>query len=340
MFRRERTSKMKYQEPENEISRRRRRDKPGSQTSAPLSLLQSQQPTTAVVATITTKPGTQTISSLMGSGKGRTSISESIMSPPDSPTRRLSSPFVTHGAGVLTATFQLPVQVQMQDVKSTLSLATDLADIPYIEDGVYGGDMASDMTGLSKIYSQRKVLRLTNYPISGRLTKRGSVGLVPQRSHSQRQYNEQMVTGSLSLGGGGSVYSSAASSQPQDDRPTKPIEKSSSLFAMPSRKESRKSSTDGVAMPMTMSLASTHHNEPQLTPSITNIGGAVLRSKTADFERLLKQNKKSGESGVSISATTDPAHTVTDTTNTSSQVKKQAIYKRKELISSVQSSKK
>ncbi|KAG4076822.1 hypothetical protein HA402_009168 [Bradysia odoriphaga] len=330
--RRERTSKMKYQEPENEISRRRRRDKPSSQTSAPLSLLQNQQPTTAVVATITTKPGTQTISSLVGSGKGRSSVGEANMNPPDSPTRRLSSPFVTHGAGVLTATFQLPVQVQMQDVKSTLSLATDLADIPYIEDGVYGGDMASDM--------------------SGRLTKRGSVGLVPQRSHSQRQYNEQMVTGSLSLGGG-SVYSSA-STQPQDDpkqsakytdrddRPTKSIEKSSSLFTMPSRKDSRKSSTDGTSIPMTMSLASSHHNEPQLTPSISNIGGAVLRSKTADFERMLMQNKKSGsgsgESGVSMSAT-ETGHTFTDT-NTGGQIKKQPIYKRKELISSVQSSKK
>lgn len=139
---------MKYQEPENEISRRRRRDKPGSQTAAPLSLLQSQQPTTAVVANITTKPGTQTINSaLIGSGKARSSISEAIVNPPDSPTRRLSSPFVTHGAGVLTASFQLPVHVQMQDVKSTLNLAGDLADIPFIEDGVYGGDVTSDMPG-------------------------------------------------------------------------------------------------------------------------------------------------------------------------------------------------
>lgn len=137
---------MKYQEPENEISRRRRRDKPSSQTPAPLSLLQNQQPTTAVLATVTTKPGTQTVNSaLIGSGKGRSSISDT--NPPDSPIRRLSSPFVTHGAGVLTASLQLPVNVQMQDVKSTFNLATDLADIPYIEDGVYGSDVAADMSG-------------------------------------------------------------------------------------------------------------------------------------------------------------------------------------------------
>lgn len=146
--RRERTSKMKYQEPENEISRRRRRDKSSSQTPAPLSLIQNQQPTTSVVASISTKPATQTIhSSLIGSGKARNSLSDSNTNQPDSPTRRLSSPFVTHGAGVLTASLQLPVHVQMQDVKSTLNLAGDLADIPFIEDGGYGGDVGTDMSG-------------------------------------------------------------------------------------------------------------------------------------------------------------------------------------------------
>lgn len=190
------------------------------------------------------------------------------------------------------------------------------------------------------------------------MNKRGSLGLAPQRSRSQRQYNDQMVTGSLSLGGA-SVYSSQQppddtkqstkySSDRDDQRPTKSIEKSSSLFSMPSRKDSsRKSSTDGATtMPMTMSLATqSHHNEPQLTPSISNIGGAVLRSKTADFERLLMQNKNSGsgsssggESGLPITVA-DMGHTVSDA-NTGGQVKKQPIYKRRELISSVQSSKK
>lgn len=185
------------------------------------------------------------------------------------------------------------------------------------------------------------------------MTKRGSVGLAPQRNRNQRQFDEQMVTGSLSLGGA-SVYSST-STQPQDDikqsmrypdrddRPNKSsIEKSSSLFSMPSRKDGRKSSAEGMNMPMTMSLVSphAHHNEPQLTPSISNIGGAVLRSKTADFERLLLQSKKtssgSSESGVPVQTSSD---TTTDTI-AAAHHKKQPIYKRKELISSVQSSKK
>lgn len=160
-----------------------------------------------------------------------------------------------------------------------------------------------------------------------------------------------MVTGSLSLGG--SIYSSASAQlsddmkqsmttsakySDRDDRPNKSIEKSSSLFTMPSRKDSRKSSADSGNMPTTMSLASPHHNEPQLTPSISNIGGAVLRSKTADFERLLLQSKKSS-SGSECGGTVQTTDTKTDT-NAASQIKKQPIYKRKELISSVQSSKK
>lgn len=192
--------------------------------------------------------------------------------------------------------------------------------------------------------------------ISGRLTKRGSVG--PQRNRSQRQFDEQMVTGSLSLGGA-SVYSSASTSTQEDmkqsmitsvrypdrdDAPNKSsIEKSSSLFSMPSRKDSRKSSTEGMNMPMAMSLASPHyhHNEPQLTPSISNIGGAVLRSKTADFERLLLQSKKSSSGSGGFSSASDSGIPVqlADTTDTSHS-KKQPIYKRKELISSVQTSKK
>ncbi|KAJ6634138.1 Rho GTPase-activating protein 6, partial [Pseudolycoriella hygida] len=284
--RRERTSKMKYQEPENEISRRRRRDKSGSQPPLSLSLLQNQQPTTAVVASITSKPGTQSVNStLIGS------CHNLISDTPNSPTRRLSSPFVTHGSGILSASLQLPVHVQMQDVKSTLSLATDLADIPYIEDG---SEPSPD---------------ITEY-----LTKRGSVELLSQRNRNQQKFDEQTITGSLSLGGP-SIYSSVPAQPPNDmklstshsvkypdhdERLNKAsIEKSMSAFTIPSRDDVRKASAEGIILPMAMSLAhsNTHCNEPQLTPSISNIGGAVLRSKTADFERLLLQSKKNNGSG-------------------------------------------
>lgn len=200
------------------------------------------------------------------------------------------------------------------------------------------------------------------HSILGRLSKRGSVGLIPQRTNqrNQRKFDQQMVTGSLSLGGSGSVYPhSSTSTQPQqqddmkqsttssmkyqdrDEKSNKSIEKSSSLFSMPSRKEGRKSSSDGGNLPISMSLSSSHHNEPQITPSISNIGGAVLRSKTADFERLLVQSKKSNSGSASESSVqVQTADTITTEATASGQVKKQPIYKRKELISSVQSSKK
>lgn len=102
--------------------------------------------------------------------------------------------------------------------------------------------------------------------------------------------------------------------------------------------------------------------EPKITASISNIGGAVLRSKTADFERLLKQNNKrqqakssSGGGGgggggeESLDSTVSTSHgpssqmsdasKVPDASETEHKMDKrsQPIYKRKEIISSVQS---
>lgn len=106
-----------------------------------------------------------------------------------------------------------------------------------------------------------------------------------------------------------------------------------------------------------------HHTEPKLTPSITNIGGAVMRSKTADFERLLVQNKSTRKldstAVTTVTTTTTPtmvasttAATVTSTTDTeptasSAKVKPTEsfkrtgpIYKRQELIASTPKAKK
>lgn len=107
-----------------------------------------------------------------------------------------------------------------------------------------------------------------------------------------------------------------------------------------------------------------HHTEPKLTPSITNIGGAVMRSKTADFERLLSQNSKStrkpdATAVTMVTTTTMPtvptvttAATVSSTTDndpmtTGAKVKPTEsfkrtgpIYKRQELIASTPKAKK
>lgn len=76
-------------------------------------------------------------------------------------------------------------------------------------------------------------------------------------------------------------------------------------------------------------------NEPKLTPSITNIGGVVLRSKTADFERIgnYTTDKSTKES-------TNKKLTTPQTSSLSSQLRLGPLYRRRELISSQQSAKK
>lgn len=108
--------------------------------------------------------------------------------------------------------------------------------------------------------------------------------------------------------------------------------------------------------------------EQNYTPSITNIGGAVLRSKTQDFERLSDQSKKTRVSTMAAlpSVQTVTSHsstakamatsTVASTANvtninislttkkktiesselSTSETRRGPIYKRQEIISSVQ----
>ncbi|XP_037882478.1 uncharacterized protein LOC119633180 isoform X1 [Glossina fuscipes] len=88
-----------------------------------------------------------------------------------------------------------------------------------------------------------------------------------------------------------------------------------------------------------------HNNEPKLPASITNIGDAILRSKTADFERmsgsLLAKSKgtvttttttttKRSQSGASIANLTSKSTSTLRSISSSSQ----HLYKRQELISS------
>lgn len=77
------------------------------------------------------------------------------------------------------------------------------------------------------------------------------------------------------------------------------------------------------------------NSEPKLPTSISNIGGVILRSKTADFERMSvkKQYKQQSQRSSFTAATTavpstEPESTVTTTTTTPH------LYKRRELIPS------
>lgn len=111
------------------------------------------------------------------------------------------------------------------------------------------------------------------------------------------------------------------------------------------------------------SIKSEPAREQKFTPSITSIGNAVLRSKTADFERITKTDAKTKTTTTTTTTTTEkkkytkrrytdsrhqtrhiPDSEALEATS-SSQVKKEEritvvqapVYKRRELISSVPS---
>lgn len=90
-------------------------------------------------------------------------------------------------------------------------------------------------------------------------------------------------------------------------------------------------------------------HEPKLTPSISNIGSAVLRSKTADFERMLQLQsvkKSAAESDVSTAGLSESicrsssASAAVSSLVSNNNKRVGPIYKRNELIASVQTSKK
>lgn len=147
---------MKYQEPENEQLRRRRRDKSISEPSNNASTGTNNHQTPSMLtmpavkqsspihSTVTPMPSTSV------SGMHARSAAHDITTAPlpDSPTRRQQQQSVVQqqqqqhssaaSGGVISASLQLSVQLPA-DTPQPLNLAADLPDIPYIED--YGSDI-------------------------------------------------------------------------------------------------------------------------------------------------------------------------------------------------------
>lgn len=92
------------------------------------------------------------------------------------------------------------------------------------------------------------------------------------------------------------------------------------------------------------SCAVPEHHERSITPSISSIGGAVLRSKTADIERMLRI--KTNAKKVTTPQEKDCKRRYTDGRHltrqlveeksepTSARIDARSIWKRRELISS------
>lgn len=139
------------------------------------------------------------------------------------------------------------------------------------------------------------------------------------------------------------------------EKPKKPSIKKSIIAAAAATIANPSSTHSILSPPPQFKQHQTNINEQKWTPSITNIGGAVLRSKTADFERLLggggstsvnKGNRTNSavalpSSTIAPSASTTTIPLVLTSSVSASNIggtsnKKTPIYKRQELISSVQ----
>ena len=139
--------------------------------------------------------------------------------------------------------------------------------------------------------------------------------------------DNHQVVGRSSITGSGGVSSPAETE----------VRKSNSLLAMTSTNkksfETKKPTKQklSIAQPIAKSVSSAISAaipEPKFSPSISQIGGAVMRSKTADFERIMVGSKKIrqiGDAGQSRGEAGEPSPAP-------------RTYKRREIISSAQSS--
>lgn len=344
---------MKYQQPEHELLfRRRRRDKTlntdnvaddSSGITQNFSIAAASPPVTPTRKGAS-KGHSSSIDSNASSG-GSSSILHS-----DSPSRRLSSPFVSHqlpnvgdvgdATDIVTASLKLPVQ--MATTSTPLNLAADIPDIPYIEDGettfasnsmTVRSNKPMDQSSLSRSYTTSQYpthsqpMSIFNVPTGGdsHFTPAASTSFRPPASSTSGNRNTPL-----------NERESTSSSM---------IEKSISLSAIAAKGSSYRPRP----------IDSSYSTEPKLTASITNIGGDVLRSKTADFERLLmQQNRRSSKSSTTFEPSASSGTDERQLISSSSEVpnantfkhsninarRSGPIYKRRDVISSAQTLKK
>lgn len=253
------------------------------------------------------------ISSLVLGPVGDSNISIASISPPSTPSRKsisskgyaLSedynpamsyqiSPRKSNANEVLTASLKLPMQkittinptttttmttaAAATHMPGVLNIGVDIPNIPYIEDSdgssptIYGSKPFTESGKAGKKAEEPTTPTRTSFP------------LLKKKSHYQPQYQnkvpapfnkaqpQQKPTKSFQIFG-------EKSTNPGNSSGT-PVEKSKS--AMTLRDKFRTGSVDNTSTT----------TEPKFTASITSIGGDLLRSKTADFERLLKQQNK------------------------------------------------
>uniref|UniRef100_A0A1A9ZEY1 Rho-GAP domain-containing protein n=1 Tax=Glossina pallidipes TaxID=7398 RepID=A0A1A9ZEY1_GLOPL len=228
--------------------------------------------------------------------------------------RRKSSPNVLHQqSGILSASLQIPMHLNYDEVFCHS-----------VSDGI--AETSNSNANCKKILMEK----ITNIP----------------REESESEYLP--ISGSLSFT---TRKDKSTVSSISDQKPIPPQRKDVKLHT---RKQQLSASMNEVAKSSITSATiilnrdqniRRHNNEPKPPASITNIGDAILRSKTADFERMSGTSlaKSRGTVTTTTATTTKRSQSGTSIANLASKTtstlrsissSSQQLYKRQELISS------
>lgn len=267
------------------------------------------------------------------------------ISPPTSPTNKANPDYKSNTNEVLLASLKLPVQMINTtaihaDVVSTappLSLTSDLSDIPYIEDA----DTNNGFRSTTNVASSYSTTSVPQQPQQQQTTLATS-----SSAKSLSQTNPLLKKCAFPLTKLKSQYKPA-----QLTLSTVPMDQVNTATSKDQDKQQS-------SKPRMVEATVVYTTEPKST-SITNIsiggiGGDVMRSKTAEFERMLMQQNKqqiisrSSSQGqqqdnlrtilntrnAGDSKSTSANTKTTSKSDSTSNVRNGPIYKRRDVISS------
>lgn len=374
--------RMKFQDPEKPLRRRRQSDRTESgDLSSSSSTHESYQHSSGISVGGDRDYYIHTISSNDANKTRSSSIDSSASDVFESSNRRMSSPLQSaHSAGVVTASLKIPVQSSAsssQNIqfylqgKSGHNIGDHIVDIPFIEDNSSSFEFPDE--GIIIFYIIEMIHQILQI-ILVTLRNNTQTTVFPQRPQSvtvttkrldevqkvnapQSQESKQTTKTTLSI----KEQISSTSATPTTSKHPKPEARKSSLAKIQMSSSSGHISTPGVSSTGTLVKAV---RESNYTPSISSIGSVLLRSKTADFERIMSDKNK--KSRISTTAPTEPKHVKSTEPTVPAKIQPQAnpitnrnmsaktsitpikkaesepkmpIYKRQQIISSVQKQK-
>lgn len=311
-------SRMKYQDPEKPLRRRRQSDRTESgDLSSSSSTHESHQYSSGIGSGISIGERDYYVHTMSAdAAKTRSSSIDSNASDVfETVSRRMSSPITSHGGGVLTASLKIPVQMPATGITSTSSIhgqqniqfflekpniGDNYSDLPYIEDN------SSEFSDEGKHGASKNLFNLIHSNIPTTVSRRNATFQFPQRQsvtittkrldevqtlNPQQKDDTKTSTSkstTISKDQSSSTKISHKKSQLETKKPT-----SSSSTTRTIQMSSSTGQMTSFSSPQGATSSMKAVKESNYTASISSIGSNVLRSKTADFERMNDSSKKS-----------------------------------------------